>query len=379
MKFTKYLVGLTLAFGLFIPQVHAAEFMTPASEGDGSITVSGEAHKNLYLCGADVTVSAPVMGDLFAAGGNVVITGDVEQDLNIGGGDVTINGKVGGDLRVGAGQVTINGPIGGDVIIGGGQITLSPTSSVAGDFVAGGGRVKIDAPVNGSLRIAGGDVIINNKIGGKVWVQVDQSLTFGSSAVVPGEITYKGKKEAAIQDGAQVSEVRFEKIERKPMHAAKAFLGGAFIIKLLALLLAAWLFSHFMPNRTRKVVEGVANNPWMNLAIGFIGVIIIPLAILLTLFTFIGYYAAFIVLAWFIFALMVTSLLSAILVGSYVDKWLMKRTELHIDWQTIIIGVVIVTLLGFVPVFGWIICALLFLLTFGSLLRYFKHEIATHG
>jgi hypothetical protein len=378
MKYTKYIASFLLAFGLLVPQAYAAEFMSASPDGDGSITVSGETHKNLYTAGGDVTVSAPVMGDLYAAGGNVLITGDVEQDLNVAGGNVTINGKVGGDLRVGGGQVMINGAVGGDVLIGAGQVSFAPTASVAGDLIVGGGRVKLDAPVVGFVKMGGGDITINSTIGGKVWIQSDRSLQFGPKAVVPGEIIYKGREAAKVQDGAKVSEVKFEQIQTKSMEGAKAFIGGAFLIKLLAWLLAAWLLVHFLPNRTRSVIEGVSNNPWMNLAIGFTGIIIIPLAVIVILFTFIGYYTALILLAWFVLAMLVTSLLTAILTGSYVDKWLMKRTALHIDWQTIIIGVVILTLLGFVPVFGWIVCGLLMLMTFGSLLRFVRHEIATN-
>jgi len=367
-----------LALGLLTQTAVAAQFAAPEEGGDGSITVSGEARKNLYTAGADVNVSAPVSGDLYAAGGSIVISGDVEQDLNVAGGDVTINGKVGGDVRIAGGKVDINGTIGGDLIIAGGEVKVAPTSSIGGDLIAGSGRLKLDAPVAGNARICGGDVVINNKIGGTVWAQVDDSLTFGSGAMVAQQVTYKSTKEAVVQDGAQVTKLDFQKIEKKPARDVKALLGGALLIKLIAWFIAGWLLIHFMPNRTRAIVESTGKNFGAMLGWGFIGLIIFPVAAIAMLFTLVGYYVALVAIMWYTLALTVTCLLSAIVVGAYVDKWLMKRTELHLDWQAVIIGVVLVTFASFIPVFGWVAKGLLFLAVFGSVLHFAKTNIATH-
>lgn len=378
MNIAKYFTGALFAFILVAQTAGAAQFATPEKDGDGSVAISGEARKNLYTAGNDVTVSAPVTGDLYAAAGDVVVNADIEQDLNVAGGDVTINGKVGGDVRIAGGKVILNGVIGGDLIVAGGHVILGGTSSVGGDLIAGAGRLKLEGPVTGSARLAGGEVTINNRISGTVWVQVDSALHFGPSAVVSEKVTYKGKKEAVINDGAEVSNLDFQRIENKPAHVAKAFLGGALLIQLLAWFVAGWLLVYFLPNRTRAIAENTGKNFWVMLGWGFVGLIIFPVAVVALLFSLIGYYVAFIVLAWYVLALAVTCLLSAIVAGAYVDKWLMKRTELHLDWQSVIIGVVLVTLAGFIPIFGWVAKGLLFLAVFGSLLNFARTNIATY-
>lgn len=367
--------GLVLALGLMAPRVQAAEFIAPVPGQNGAVSVSGEGHRNVYAASASVNVSSNVSGDLYAAGGKILITGNIEQDLVVGGGSVTINGNVGGDVRIGGGDVTITGQVAGDVLVAGGSVTLASTSSVGGDLIAGAGDIVLEAPVAGKARIGAGTAFINSTIVGDVWIQSDEELRFGSKAVIAKPVTHKGFKESVSEEGAQVSKIDFSQVERRQGQAMVGILTGAFVIKLLALILAAWLLIHFLPRRVRIVVEGVRQKPWMSLGIGFLGMIAFPVGIIILLLTFIGYYVAFIALVWFVLAMLATCLVSAIVVGAFVEKLLMKRAELKIDWQAVVIGVVISAVLCLIPVIGGLIMMIIALMTFGSLLRMAGHQI----
>ncbi len=373
----RLVAGLVLALGLLAPRVQAAEFIAPGPGQQGAISVSGENHRNVYVAAGSVTVSSSVAGDLYAAGGKVLVTGNVEQDLVVGGGSVTLNGTVGGDVRAGGGDITITGAVTGDVIVGGGSVTIAPTASIGGDLVIGSGDVIVEAPVTGTARIAGGTVYINSAIAGSVWAQTDKELRFGPNANVQSAVTHKGRTEAVREEGAQVPSITFEKYEHKSASTAALarVVTGAFVIKLLAWLLAAWLLTRFFPRRVRTVVEGVRAKPWLSLGIGFLGLIAFPVAIFLLLLTFVGYYVAFIALLWFILALFINCLIAMIVVGALVEKWLMRRAELQIDWQAVAIGVVIVSILAIIPVIGWLIMALIMMMTFGSFLRMVGHQL----
>lgn len=367
--------GLILALGLMAPRVQAAEFIAPGPGQNGSVSVNGEGHRNVYVASGSVSVASNVSGDLYAAGGKILVTGNVEQDLVVGGGTVTINGNVGGDVRIGAGDLTITGQVAGDVLIGGGSVTLASTSSVGGDLVAGAGDIIVEAPVAGEVRIGGGTVFINSAIAGEVWIQSDEELRFGSKANIQKAVTHKSYKEAISDEGSQVPNVTFEKMERKAGHAMAGILTGAFVIKLLALILAAWLLIHFLPRRVRTVVEGVRQKPWHSLGIGFLGMIAFPVGIIILLLTFVGYYVAFVAALWFALAMIVTCLLSAIVIGALLEKLLMKRSELKIDWQAVVIGVVVASVMWLIPFVGLLIMMIIVMMTFGSLLRMIGHLI----
>lgn len=371
----RLIAGLVLVLGLMAPRVQAAEFIAPDNSQNGTISVSDEGHRNLYVAGGSVNVSSNVAGDLFAGGGKILVTGNVEQDLVVGGGSITINGNVGGDVRIGGGDVTITGQVAGDVLVAGGTVTLASTSRVGGDLIAGAGDMSIEAPIVGDVRIGGGVIYINSTITGNVWVQSDDQLRFGSKAVIANPVTHKGFKESVSEEGAQVSKVDFTQVERKQGQAMAGFLTGAFVIKLLALILAAWLLIHFLPRRARTVVEGVRQKPWASLGLGFLGMIAFPVGVIVLLLTFIGYYVAFIALVWFMLAMLVTCLLSAIVVGAFIEKLLMKRAELKIDWQAVVIGVVVSSVVWLIPIVGGLVMMIVVLMTFGSLLRMVAHQL----
>jgi hypothetical protein len=212
------------------------------------------------------------------------------------------------------------------LIIGGGSVTISSTSSIGGDLIVGAGRLVLDAPVKGAVRIGGGDVIINSEISGPVWVQADTSLTFGPKAKVASEVKYKGRKDAVINEGASVTNLQFEKIEKKSMGSVKSVVGGAIVIQLIAAIIAGLVLIKIFPKRVKWLVGGIAQNPWMNLGLGFLGMVVIPMAVFVALITFVGYYLAFILMTWFILALML-----ACLVASSTSFWSMYETQTRIE------------------------------------------------
>lgn len=378
IKFVRLFASSVLVSLLLIaPSAQAAEFFAPGPDDQGRVSISKPDVRNAYIAGADVSIESTVAGDLYAAGAKIIITGDVEQDLNVGGGDINLNGKVGGDVRIGGGDITITETIAGDLIIGGGSVTISSTSSIGGDLIVGAGRLVLDAPVKGAVRIGGGDVIINSEITGPVWVQADTSLTFGPKAKVASEVKYKGRKDAVINEGASVTNLQFEKIEKKSMGSVKSVVGGAIVIQLIAAIIAGLVLIKIFPKRVKWLVGGIAQNPWMNLGLGFLGMVVIPMAVFVALITFVGYYLAFILMTWFILALMLACLVASIFLGASIEKLLTKGTELKINWQSVVIGVVAIGLIKLIPIIGWVAILALMLMSFGSFLQFAKREIMT--
>lgn len=366
-------VPIALLF-LAVPLVRAAEFIAPDSS-DGNITLaSAEKHHNLYLSGQNVTVENPTTGDLYAAGGTISVEGDVEQDLVLAGGTLYLNGKVGGDVRAGGGNLNIKSAVLGDVIIAGGNVVISDKASVAGDLVVAGGTVVLNAPVTGNVIIAGGSVNIDSKLSGSVKIYSNKQVVFGSHAVVEGKVIYRGQEAAVIKDGAHVPNLEFIK-QKAPTGSLKAFVTGALIIKLLAMVLAGLLLLYVLRRRVGTVVQSVYDHPWSNLGIGLIGFIVIPIACLLLLVAVVGYYVSFMVFLWFIFACLLTSLVAGIFLGTWIIKILTKKPDMTADWQAVVIGTVVFYVLWFIPVLGALLIAALFLATFGGVLRMVKNEI----
>jgi hypothetical protein len=56
-------------------------------------------------------------------------------------------------------------------------------------------------------------------------------------------------------------------------------------------------------------------------------------------------------------------------VGSLAYKWMLKSAEYEISWKTILLGVAIYTLLGFIPFVGALAKCILFLIALGSMMK----------
>lgn len=358
--------------------VSAAEFASPLPGGRSGVLIIGsnETHKNLYAAGAIVRVDGKTAGDLYVAGGRVDVKSDVEQDVVMAGGNVAVEGKVGGDVRTAGGSILISGPVSGDVLAFGGNVAISDKSSVGGDLVAAGGTIDIEASVAGNVTVGGGSILINSKVSGTVKLLPSrngkQQLVFGPNAEVSGKlIIYGTSKELAIQDGAKIPEPEY--IAVKNSQFGRGAIAGAFltalVIKFVAWFLAMLFVLRLFPRRSQEAVSGFVQKPWANLGIGFVTLIIAPLIAIIFGIAIIGYYAALLLVAWYIFMLLLSALVSALFLGAWIIRLLTKKPDLKADWQAALIGMAAVTVLGFIPVAGWLALFALFCMGFGVLLR----------
>lgn len=356
--------------------VSAADIVGPKDSQENFTVGAEETHHNLYTGASTLTVNGATTGDAFLAGGTVTQNGNVEQDLAAAGGTLILNGTTGGDLRAAGGTITVNGPVTGDVLIAGGTVNLTEKASVGGDLILAGGTVDIAGSVIGSVRVYGGKVRINSKITGEVWVEAGEQLTFGPKAEVTGKVTYRGPKQAIMEAGAQVSPIQFTATESKSGGggAFKAFFTGALLIKLLAWIIAILLLIKLMPAKTKTAIEIAHAKPWASLGIGFLALVATPIAVIILFITFIGYYVALAVLSMYVTMLIFSALIGSLFLGNLLIKWLTKKPDQVLDWQSAVIGVAVYMVLSFIPFVGWLACAILMLIALGSLVQMVKKE-----
>ncbi len=369
-------LGLTLSL-----TAYAAEFIGGNQRDNGTVTVgASETHKNLYTAGGMVNVNGKTTGDLVSAGGTVTVIGEVEKDALLAGGTLIVSGKIGEDARVVGGNITLSGAIGGDLLVAGGNVTVADSSSIGADVVIAGGNVQLNAPVTGNVRVMGGNVVINGKVNGNVTVQASQGLTFGKSAEVAGAVTYKGPKEAVIEDGAKVPAVQYTKMERKDGRTGVAgIVTAAFLIKLIAWCLAAWMLMRFGRTVFTGATSGIMQKPWEHLGIGLAAFIVVPIAAALALLTVVGYYVSMVTFVAWGLVILIANVLAALVVGYLILHLVAKPADAHPDWQVIVIGVAAWSLVKFIPIVGWAASAVVFLMAFGVLFRMVKNRLLSHS
>src|SRR3989344_797819 len=345
---------LAIIFMAFAPILtDAADYLPKNKTEGGNVNVSGnQEYKNLFVGGGNVSINKKILGDLFAAGGSVNIASPVEKDLFAAGGNMTISAAVGGDLMT-----------------AGGTVNIGEAATIGGDFWSGAGILNLNSSVRGNAKLGGGEILINSEISGNVEIRADKKLVFGPKSKVLGEIVYRGSSEAVIQDGAQISQIEFHKIEKTRTASAKRIVSVFLLIKILALFVAALIALKLFGKSAHSIVSRPHTKPWVNLGIGFLGIIAIPIAALILLLTVLGFLAGLILIFCFILALLFSSIFATLFIGSLAEKWILKKTEINLTWRTVIWGVVISAIISLIPIVGWVVMFIAYLMVFGSFLQ----------
>ncbi len=371
-------LGKVLAFSAVLVSLAApaiaADFKFNDNQKNQNLDIPADVvSKNLYTAGAQVTVNASPIKDLVAAGAMVMVNGNVGDDLIAVAGNLNIKGSVGGSARVAGGNVYIDSPtIGEDLLVGGGTVYIHSGTTINGDLIIGSGSVVFDGHVLGNIKFAGGSLTINGKVDGNVDATTSQIISLGSHSEIKGNFNYTAPSNTLQRDpGATIlGHVNFT--PKAPVrNGFGAMVTVVMIIRLIAALVVAVLMLTIFKKRFVKTIETVGNNFWKNVGLGLVGMIVVPVVIALLFITIIGYYLAFILIAWFALSIMVSGIVGA----AYFGSWLVAkidRKEIKIDYVTVILGVVLFYVLRFIPLIGWAFAAIIVMAGFGAMLRLYN-------
>ena len=117
------------------------------------------------------------------------------------------------------------------------------------------------------------------------------------------------------------------------------------------------------------MVENVMARPLLETGRGLIILIVLPVVSIMLLVSLIGIPLGILGIISFAALMIVASAFAAILAGSVVHKWLFKPADYKVAWQTILLGALVVTILGFIPFVGGLAKFLLILASLGAAVK----------
>lgn len=350
----------------------------PAVAQETDMTFGGDT----YAAGSRVTVSTPASRDLFLAGFSVELGAEVAADAHVAGFDVDVSAPVKGDLYAGGFSVDVAAPVTTDLSAIAANVRLREAAAVAGNVRIIAGNATLDGPIAGSLLAAGGSVELNGTVAGDAMLKAGE-ISFGPGARIDGTLTYMA--EAPIDIPASVAapeRVRFEKLEpsqaydrfRDAMeHPTKGFwtafltVFGAFVMAIAFLVLVGALALAFAPQTTERLRAEASARPFMSTLYGALGLAmligIVPVsAMTLVAIPLIPIVILAVVLAWTI----------GYLLGAYVVAWRVASAFAGAPQTTamrlgaLAICLIVLALLNFVPVIGWLVNLLVVFLGLGA-------------
>lgn len=372
----KKIIAFALAGQLLFPAVTLAA----ALRGGENISINSAEtiEENAYLAGSNLSLSGTVLGDLLAAGGTVNLSGAIDKDLTAAGGTLNLNGFSAEDVRIAGGTLNLSGTIRGELMAAGGEITVAPETSITRSSWLGGGTIRFNGKTDEPLTIAGGTVYVNGAISGDLTV-FGENIELGPNASVGGNFNYKSSKEANIDPKANIAgRINFEAVESKNAgkYVARGFVGVMSLIKFLSFLLVSLIIFWLWRNETEAALAS-SSKIGKEMLRGFAILFLVPIAALFSAFTIIGILPAFMVILLYIVITLLASAFSSILVGSWLVTYAWKREPAKLRWYDVLLGAIVLAVISWIPIVGWLACFAVFLVSLGTTSHTLAQKVKT--
>ncbi len=358
MKNKKLIIFLFLAL-LLLPFLAVKAVDTKAG---GSIYVAADeiVSGNLFAAGQTITIDGTISGDLIAAAQTINVNGRVEGDIIAAAQTINVNGEVGGNIRVAGNSIILNGAVARNVNAFGNTITIGNNAKIGWDVFLGGASAEIRGIIDGSLTGHANEVFISGKIGKDINLELsdkNNGLVISQEALVNGNLIYTSEETARISEKANISGSIEQKLPQNTEHNwFLSWLWGK-LFAIFSALVVGLVLIFLLNNITTKVLEKIAEKPVKMLLPGLILMLILPPIALILAFTVIGIPLALIIGAWWLIAIYVAKIATAIILGEFLIKKILKKNNLHLFWS-LLLGIIVCWLLFAIPFIGWILSLL---------------------
>ena len=338
-------VSLLLSLFVFVTATNAQVFKTGDSP---TITSSDTVDGAAYMSGTTIDVVGNVNGDLYCAGQNVTISGTIDGDILCAAQTISVTGQVTGDIRLAAQTINVSGDVGKSATLMGQTIRIEDQGRIGQDATLTGQDVAVNGQVARDLVVASALTTIDTTIGRNVTANTG-NLRLGSTAVIQGTLNYTSPQELSQASGARVvGEVTYtQQASQQKAESVYAYSAIGTLVWVLMLLVSALIFALLFPQTLRDVTNRSITSPLyvlINMAVGFVAGIVVPVAVFFLAITILGIPFAFVVGLVWLLILTLSGAFAAFYVGRIV--W---RTQTNAV-LSMAIGTGILVLLSVIPI-----------------------------
>lgn len=356
------------------------EAATIRTDKSASINENETISDNAYLIGGDPKILGTVDSDVFAIGGSVESSGQVNGDLLILGGDLNIKSNVLGDVRVVGGNVNIENNVSGDLVVIGSNVNINESAKISGDIILIGGTVNLKNDNDKHVRIIAGTVFVSGKIMNSANITSDK-IHFLEDSVVSGNVSYFSPRQAVVEDGAKVDgTVSFNKVDSIRQngivkHTVVSFLNFWMLFRFITTLILTFILVYVFKTFSQNVALQSIKSFWKSFFVGLLTFIFVPVIVIILLISLILVPVAVLIAMIQVGIFIISNAVAGIALGALLKKVFAKKSFLEVSFQTATIGVVVLTLLQFVPVVGDLTRYLFITAAFGSVWIYLYNKV----
>jgi hypothetical protein len=344
-----------------------------ARADEAKLTFGGDQ----YNAGQTTAIDASVARDAFMAGYDVSLKAPVEGDAHIAGYNVGSEGSVAGDLYAAGFAVNVTGTVGADVTAFGNSIGIRNGANVAGNARLAAQTVTLAAPIAGSVLVAAQSLSLDSAIAGD-FEFIGETLTFGPNAKVGGKVILQAPKEIPVPaEVASSDRVTFTQLTN-PDYVSEtrrtaesvvrgfwpAFWAGLAFLVLLVLVGAALIA--LLPKLVAGMEDAGQRRPFRTIGLGILAFSSTLGLVIVAALTLIGLLVVPFVLIYIFVACALAFVVGAYLIGARIGSAFVKIDTNLKRLGLLAVALVAATLLGMIPVVGWLVTLLIVCFGFGA-------------
>jgi len=307
----------------------------------------------LLAAGNTVRVEGVVNGDLLAFGRTVEVRGTVKGDVVSFAKRILVSGTVEGHIYDVSQSLDVEGQLGRSIYGWTQSLRVDDRGHVGDSILAGAGDVSLEGEVKRSVTMFAGNAELSGSIGRDL-TMAGGRLTLTNMARVGGNLVARVRqlKDVHIADGASIAGKRDIQVRVRKSQFSQPRFYFYQAVWLAAAMLVGWLGLVLFPGFFEACTRAVGTR-WRSLGLGFAVLVGVPVAIIIAAITLVG-----IPLAMMLFATYLVSLyLAKIWVGAFLGRTLLRPTgATKHDWLlSLLLGLVILTIAGFIPYLGGLV------------------------
>lgn len=359
-------IGLALLGALLLPAVASAAIISGEHGTTADVPASQTINDDLYISGERVLIEGTVNGDVYAAGSTVTIKGTVNGSVFAAGQDVYVSGTVTGGVRLAGQNLRISdAAIAGGVSTFGQVITIERDAEIGGGLNFAGSAATIRGNVANSVMGAGASITLAGTLSKHAHFATEK-LNLEKTAVINGNLQYASNEEFSKQKGALVKgdTKHVRSSDKKSDEGADVFmvLWGLTALYLVGAALL-WLF----PSIATGVADQVSLRTMPAFGWGLLALLLSAPVLIILMITIVGIPLALILIAGLTIALFLSHFWVALAIGNAIAdraKWQPN------PYANAFMGLVVLTVIGLLPVFGGVFKVLAAILGFGGFILY---------
>lgn len=358
------IVILLITLLLWSPSLFASKYIDDKS---ALISADEVIDDDVYIFSNSLDIYGRITQDLSGFVYDSYIEGTIDGNLNMFSYNIEVSGNILKSCRLIGQRVEVNGEIDGNLIVIGNEIQVDQDAVIGRDATIIGGVITINGQIMDYTEIRAETVTITGKIEGDVNIDA-QEINIESGAVINGDLSYTSKEEAYIDDDAQITgEIDHSlpsKTNKKIGEVLDKILYIGKIISFFMALVTGLILITVFKNHARETVTYIHEKFLPSLGIGFLAMLICSFGALLIALFIVGIPTAIFLFFLGIFFFYCGKIYCSVALGQIIFK-AFGRTDIGIGWS-FIVGLIIITILFMIPVFGKLLYFLAFLIGAGG-------------